>query len=764
MPLMSDINASELTRSSILSANTERPHSATQELTPVREVARGLGSPASRTPTRTPVGLQGLGIQQSNYSRDNLSLPSQHSGQQSREQEYELDAQGRKVPMYDEDEDVSYVDSEHNGDHSRAVGAGLAGAAAGAGLAAMHDHYDEHDDPELLEDDADYGYYQNQLEVPPPLRYVPYAQQRRGLSPIQSVSGYTEGEPEPQPRNSGVARSTGSFSSLNRSAPINSSGRSTKSVESAGNLLDNNRHDFAEVRQGGLADSELTQEGDYWEEQHRENDRNRELDSTSYRSSDPRIDYKRMTNYTDDSMDTPALEHAATGQNVRGIGAIPDYVHTPLAVESAVASLVNASELTNDSSQYDRRASYASYDEGSEVQFTSRKNSPSKRDTFDTDQELPSQRNSPTKYEGEYELDDQGRKITMPTYNSPHTLEKAGLAGMAAGAAAHILAQGRQNRSAADEITYEARLEDTGAPLQKSFKDRAKEGQGQIISPRHSVDTSPSEAASLEHPKMMASGLPDMHDPLPEIGYGDGESDVTTNPSIIHGAKGGAPEGNRDHWPAHATPPRKPVGSNRSHASDPNITAALLGAGAGTAAAIASHNRDVSRETTDEDWRRTSGERKRDTLVTNPYEGTSPIAALGSGLDQDLLGQPGFQDVNRDFGASKLGYPGSPNALAKDEGYISSAPNAQSAGGVTPKPRSKGVGFLDDEMGDETADMGGDPFYTPNHSRHLSGMSQGMQSPLYDSATGNGIDRIQSKDIIALMEHVSFVCQTYFHH
>jgi hypothetical protein len=203
------------------------------------------------------------------------------------------------------------------------------------------------------------------------------------------------------------------------------------------------------------------------------------------------------------------------------------------------------------------------------------------------------------------------------------------------------------------------------------------------------------------------------------------------------------------------------VPTSQPQGSDPNVKAAeaaLLGAavGAGATAAAASHNRDVSRETNDEDWQRSSGERKRDTLVTNPYEGTSPIAAIGTGLDRDLLGQPPFQDVNREFGPSKLGYPGSPGALQKDEGYISSAPNALSVGGGTPKSRIKGVGFLDNEgMGDETADMGGDPFYTPKHARHLSGLSQGMQSPLYDSATGNGIDRIQSKDIIALMDHVS---------
>ena len=112
-----------------------------------------------------------------------------------------------------------------------------------------------------------------------------------------------------------------------------------KSLDSIGNVH-GNRHDFAEVRQGGLTDSELTQDAEYWEEQHRENDRNRDLGSPgSYRSSG--LDYKHNSNYTDDSEDRPRLDRVATGQNVRGLGAIPDYVHTPIAVESAVASLVN---------------------------------------------------------------------------------------------------------------------------------------------------------------------------------------------------------------------------------------------------------------------------------------------------------------------------------------------------------------------------------------------------------------------------------------
>jgi len=779
MPLMSDINASEITRSSILSAATERPHSASQErITPIREVPRGIASPASRTPTRTPVALQqGLRTQHSNYSRENLSLHSQPSEQRLSE-EYEVDEHGRKVPMHESPEhehEDSYVEEEHHGGHSHTLAAGVAGAAVGAGLAAMHHHHehddDDHDDPELLEDN--HGYYHQ--EVPPPLRYVPYAQERRGLSPIQSVSGYTEGDPDQQQRDSRLTHSTGSYSSMNRSTHHQRSGRSIRSLDSLGNVH-GNRHDFAEVRQGGLTESELTQDGEYWEEQHRENDRNRDLDAESYRSSDPRIDYKHMTNYTDDSMDAPHLEHVTTGQNVKGLGANPNFVHTPNAVESAVASLVNESELTGDSGysanngQYDRRGSYASYEDGSERHFTSQGNSPTKHDNsrdlrYDESRGSSSQRNSPSKYADEYEIDEQGRKVAMPRHKNTHMVEKAGLASIAAGAAAAAaLIVGRKKKSAADQITYADRLEDTGAPLQKSFKERAREGHGQIPSPRHSIDAPLSEAASHEQLKFTSSGIPDLQNPMPEIGYGDGESDVTTNPSIIQGPIGGVADSNRDHWPGKPSPPQPQfdaASTGREKKSDANLKAAeatLIGAavGAGGAAALAGHNREASQDH-DEDWHRTSGERKRDTLITNPYEGTSPIAAIGGGLDRDLLGQPGFQGINNDFAPNKLGYQaGSPGALPKDEGYISSAPNARSPGGITPEPRIKGVGFLDQDIGGAAdALAGGDPFYTPKHSRHLSGMSHGMGSPIYDSATGNGIDRIQSKDIVALMDHVS---------
>ena len=46
-----------------------------------------------------------------------------------------------------------------------------------------------------------------------------------------------------------------------------------------------------------------------------------------------------------------------------------------------------------------------------------------------------------------------------------------------------------------------------------------------------------------------------------------------------------------------------------------------------------------------------------------------------------------------------------------------------------------------------------DPF-VQKRNQYMSGLSQGM-SPLYDNATGRGVDRIQSKDIVALMDHLT---------
>jgi len=793
MPMMSDINASEVTRSSILSADTERPNSASAErlMTPVREVQRGYASP-SRTPTRSPMTPhQSTPTERGNRSYGDLSRDSTRNRELTQEQEeYELDEDGRKVPMHEPHEpherkyEEDYEEEAAGEKHSHALEAGALGAVAGGLMGAAMRHRDR--DLNLSHQEEDSEFYQLD-EVPPPLRYVPYNAHKRGLSPIQSVSGYTEDEGVGyhQTRNSGLTRSTGSYSTMDQSPQHQ---KSVKSVDSDQSALRGNQHDFSEVRQGGLADSEITQDVDYWEEQHRENDRNRDLDGDSFR------DYKRQTNYTDESLDAPYDERVSAGQNVRGVGANPDYVHTPMGVESAVASLVSASVLTGGSGQsgLDRRESSVSYDEdGSERNFTSRGNSPRKYDDrsrdlgfsgadrqlvsgdnspqkYDdqardfqysgSDREVLSQRNSPTKSPryGEYEVDEQGRKVAMPNYHSDRDATAAALAGGAGGAAAAVL-KNKHEEVESPRQQYEERRVDSGAPLQRSFKDRAVDLQPR--SPRHSIDKLITEEDGPEPVKMTESAIPDVHDPMPEIGYGDQLSEPDSNHSYIKSPLGGRDYGNRDHWPNLATPQQPKLDtaattgsqerSSPVKAAENGLGLVGVAAAAVPAAALVNHEREASQDH-DEQWNRTSDERKRDTLITNPYEGTSPITLLGGLQDRNLLGRMGYDGIDHGYTT------GSPGALPKDEGYISAA-NARSPGAATPERRPKGVGFMDDVgMGAAaSAFADDDPFYTPKHVRHLSGMSHGMESPLYDSATGNGIDRIQSKDIVALMDHVS---------
>ena len=88
--------------------------------------------------------------------------------------------------------------------------------------------------------------------------------------------------------------------------------------------------------------------------------------------------------------------------------------------------------------------------------------------------------------------------------------------------------------------------------------------------------------------------------------------------------------------------------------------------------------------------------------------------------------------------------------MGKDEGYISAANPIGSPGTATPIHGVRGdagMGVIDDMLESEF-------YHSHLRNRIGSGNSHGMPSPLYDSSTGRGLDRIESKDIVALMEHV----------
>jgi len=124
-------------------------------------------------------------------------------------------------------------------------------------------------------------------------------------------------------------------------------------------------------------------------------------------------------------------------------------------------------------------------------------------------------------------------------------------------------------------------------------------------------------------------------------------------------------------------------------------------------------------------------------------------AMQGGGLlNKDMLSHENLDaGIDRDMAIT-------PMSKDKDEGYISGA-NPMSPGMETSKSIAREIedfGGIDDVISE-----GPDEDFVPfrgGHHRGGSGNSHGMPSPLYDSSLGRGIDRIQSKDIVALMDHV----------
>jgi hypothetical protein len=693
MPLMSDMNASDVTRASILSADTDRPHSATEELTPGRDLLDGEPSPMSTpTPTRNSATLQALGAQHANISHGDLKvLPHQRTGKWD---EYIIDDNGKRVP--------SRSSKQYKGEEEE------------------EEDYDDSESSPPYAPENPYDYYSTQ-DVPPPLKYVPYQPERRGLSPIPSVSGYTEAGSEAPNHESRATH------------------RAAESILSAGE--EGSLHEF--------------------------------VDERSVRTSG--IDQAH-----DMSPAGSELDRVASGEAVRAVALNPDFVH-PVGIESNVASLVDgsmldtsmldasmleASVLTGSSSAvghqpYNGRESMLTLEE--EERSHHDPGTPTKRSVASQHGDYAEERGG-TPASGshrsrefvEYELDEYGRKVPQTTTyrQSPTVSEAAIITSAAVGAAAAVLraqnAKGQQPILADDEIAFDG----AGVQRNKSFKERTQNG------PRPGIDTASAERLVHEddHPKMGFSGIPDMNDPMPEIGDWD-DDDLLTNPSLL-GGEGGRDE--EEQWAGDATPLQHPHHGEGdvdyqdlnddqvSPVSPPQTSGhdlAMVGAAAAAVgmAAAQSHSRQVSQE--HDEWYRSAEDKKRDTLITNPYEGTSPIANLPD-MNNTLLPGPGFDNARFTSLYSPLGHK-------VDEGYISQGPNKTPdlQGG-----KGKGVDF---EMAAGPGAVAGpagveDPFYTtPKHSRHLSGMSQGMGSPMYDAATGAGIESIESKDIIALMQHVS---------
>ena len=629
MPMRSEITNSDLTRDSLLSERTSTPTSERRRAE-IREVARaspkGVYSPEERTPTRSPAGLRGLGTHHKNNSRGDLSLHSAHSEEHLQEEK-----------------------SHHYGE------AALAGATVGAGLAGTRHAIEQ---------------YENRDENS-------YAS-RRGLSPIQSVASYEERDVSHE-ETTRRAHSAGSVSSVERHHEKDPrlSMRSISSVDSA-NVLRSNRPQGISLESGSEilgphdlrnSNQELSRDptNESWYD---DNERYRD---DSLRNST--VDVRHLTNYTDDSADAPYLDKVTAAQQIRGIGANAEYIHTPVAVESAVASLLDPSVV-----------------------------------------DVGSNRSGPSGL-GETYLNSPESDVQHENYT-------------------------RGNQSASN-VAY-------GSPLKQQHDVVDQDLQtmsGNVYdrnasnSPKRSV---PLLADGDSTGRLSAHNYP--MDPLPEFLPGmKSPSDISTNPSDIQGPRRGPSYDTPIQWPyqkADSSQEQDYLARSNNTSTHESLKAAAANmlsaaAGAGAAAALAQRERHIK----------------------EGYDEVEVREVHDSYSDED---REYHQNTVEDHETGHT-YPNgktipTPTMQKDDEGYQTEDPITRALGMHTPDNRPNGKELFPDEslsMGIPNV-MGalGDPFLGEN-VRSTSANSHGMGSPLYDSATGTGLDRIQSKDIVALMNHVS---------
>lgn len=699
MPMASHINDSELTRESILSDNTAMPESdVTHNVqTPVREVSRGsveaaMSPTSSRTPTRTH--NRGLGM-----SHSNQSIQTQSSGG--------ISTKARIAAL---------------------AAAGLGGAAATKGFEEHHEH----------NVDADgYG------GTPPPRPTLG--------SPAQSVSSLRNKYEEPLIPSALRPRSAASRSSVSRlrestqSPAASLSAPGSPSTRMAASRKQSQNDEFItplERPEPGLTRSGMTTPvggesiDEWYERQHQQNDRYRDsfdatTNRTSYQTNPYPEDEKRFSTFTQDSqpysqVHSSAEDQLSIAQDVRGLGANPDYVHHPGGVESNVASLVDPSTLSSGnftSSLTDSAKTNGTYSDRMAEHLRS----------------MGKDESAPAPYEGSTLSE------SMPSQSRWAALKSS--------AAGNLSASPGASREQVDVVP---------SPKQSETRSLRQE---------RSLDESPV--------KMGASGLPVADDPLPEIGhFDDTKSEVSTNPSVVQGPLGGDATG-KSTWPYTPSPPRSAHSQRegitrgdgrslksrdsrdlKSVKSGHGREAALLGAGVGAGAALAgmkashkSHQPRVEDEYDEQrsltpDTRRYSDEPRNDGKLTPGRESFREERYDNAGkLTPDARHHGEYIDRNAT--------PTSP-AMLRDEGYDTQ--HDRSAGALTPKAEQHfGKADVDDfNRAMNGPGEGDDPFIGDvKHARHVSGGSHGMASPLYDSSTGKGMNNIASKDIVALMDHLT---------
>ncbi|KAK4540382.1 hypothetical protein LTR36_009239 [Oleoguttula mirabilis] len=694
MPLASHINDSDITRDSIVSAATERPGSrASAEIrTPLREVSRGsVGDAMSPVSSRTPTRTP--------VSAAKRGLGMSHTNQSISGPASPISTKARMAAL---------------------AAAGLGGVAAVRGY---EEHEQKHDRDTV---DADgYGEQSTQRSVASPVQSVSSLKQQfededsplvpQGLRPQSAASRSSAG----RLRNEQQA-SESSLRSM-RSSPTTQ--RLAQSRQHSGNVSGGD--DFVTPLErpntGFMRDQHSTpgtptgeSVDDWWQRQHQLNDQYRDsdqlenryrdsLDETtnrdSYQTNPFPEDEKRFTQFTDDSFGVPALDGKRFTQYTDDSFGAPADSTAGLDVEQQVRGIA-ANPI----------------------------------------------------YHAPLDVESNVASLLNPSTISSNMLsgssEVSSLPANQNGTYANRMAEHLRDVGEGDEVAaiYEGSTLSQNVPSQDrwaAIKGNARNVSsansqdnvrgGSIGSPRQSPAKSLREIHSREErvPVMGASGLPVADDPLPEIGhFDDTRSEVSTNPSVVKGPLDGDVTGQQT-WPYTPEPERQqqePSGrdsrSLRSgHSRDGGSVVAAAGGAAALAAAHLAAKQASVRDVEDDDR----------SLTPDTRQG-------GEEIDWEAT-------------------PRSHAAAFPDEGYVTDA-HARSVGALTPRAEHQRYGKDDVEEYNRAMDahsVGEEDPFTGNakHSRHLSGNSHGMASPLYDGATGKGLDRIQSHDIVALMDHLT---------
>ena len=266
------------------------------------------------------------------------------------------------------------------------------------------------------------------------------------------------------------------------------------------------------------------------------------------------------------------------------------------------------------------------------------------------------------------------------------------------------------------------------------------------------------EVASNERPRLGSNAIPLPGDDMPEVGFGqDNDSELTDHDhlkqrpdSIVEGPLGDEYE-NRGLWPYEPTPDLERRGGfihpqdRDSRSIDSGIVAAM---GAATGAGLGI-------------------ETARSAKSSQPSLRQQPSQSSASEDARYARPQGPRQPPPTD-----RQYMGTSLAAHKDEGYISAA-HPRSPSIASPLSFSKPPPQLFDERdarnfeptkytsapppstGAATPEQTFARSAQTKHDRHFSINSHGLPAESYDAAMGTGINNIESKDVVALMDHLT---------